>query len=141
MTTKAEFDAFIAGFKLAGNEVAITIDQLDAILGKVDEVIAYECLEAVKRAATLVPVQATVVADSGEAGIAMARLIHGEDAEIDQRALPAVDADPTPEPAPEPSVAASEQVQESPAPVDPSPAPEVVAGDAPQAVTGELTQP
>ncbi len=141
MTTKAEFDAFIAGFKLAENEVAITIDQLDTILGKVDEVIAYECLEAVKRAAMLVPVQAPVVADRAKRASQWLVLSKGDDAEIVQRTRPAVDADPAPEPAPEPAVAVPEQVEESRAPVDPAPAPEAVASDAQQAVTDVARAP
>ncbi len=39
MTTKPEFDSFIAGFKLAGHE-HISMDQLDAILAKVDDLVA-----------------------------------------------------------------------------------------------------
>lgn len=114
MTTKAEFDAFIAGFKLAGHE-HIGMDQLDAILGKVDEVVAGLTANA-----------APAPAEEPQTPVAVE---------------PAPAVVPAPEPAPEPTMAVSEQVQESPAPVDPAPAAEVVAGDAPQAVTGELTQP
>ncbi len=65
MTTKTEFDSFIAGFKLAGHE-HISTDQLDAILAKVDDLVAGLTAPATDDAATTVALDTADTATATE---------------------------------------------------------------------------
>ena len=123
MTTKAEFDAFIAGFKLAGHE-HLDMAQLDTILAKVDEVIA-----------ALAPVPVTVAAEPDQEPVAPAPSAEPATAAapVEQVTESLPDPAPVAEAPPVADTADTAQVTETP--VDTAAVEEVVAGDAQQAVT------